>query len=305
MVDDKAYPIDVAYSLVQEDEEVAAQVDSLLKNRLSTFLYSERQGELVGADGEARLKRVFGEEARIVVVFYRTEWGTTPWTRIEETAIRNRAYTEGYDFTICVCMDQSKLKDWVPKTHIWFDMARWGVEGAASAIESRVTRAGGVVRPETAAELAVRIQREKRADSDRQSFLQSRQGFEAACRELDLLFQELDQISGGSQGMILGPERTKRVVSVASRGFKLVFALGKAVDEPIPKLDMTEWDGPAFGLQYPGMGEPLRRVVFTFDRDVGRGLGWRRSNGTFLSTSQLADWGVKELLQRVARDSER
>ena len=116
MVDDKAYPIDVAYSFVQEDEEVAAQVDSLLKNRLSTFLYSERQGELVGADGEARLKRVFGEEARIVVVFYRTEWGTTPWTRIEETAIRDRAYTEGYDFTIFVCMDQSKLKDWVPKT---------------------------------------------------------------------------------------------------------------------------------------------------------------------------------------------
>ena len=33
MVEDKAYPIDVAFSFVQQDEEAAAQVDNLLKNR--------------------------------------------------------------------------------------------------------------------------------------------------------------------------------------------------------------------------------------------------------------------------------
>ena len=49
MVDDKAYPIDVAYSFVQEDEEVAAQVDSLLKNRLSTFPLLRATGRTGGS----------------------------------------------------------------------------------------------------------------------------------------------------------------------------------------------------------------------------------------------------------------
>jgi hypothetical protein len=60
-----------------------------MQDRYKTFLYSRAQGELVGTDGEKTFNAVFGEQARIVAVLLRPEWGQTPWTRIEETAIRN------------------------------------------------------------------------------------------------------------------------------------------------------------------------------------------------------------------------
>ena len=61
---------------VTEDEELARQLNDLLSERLSTFVYFDRQKELAGTDGEATFNRVFGQEARIVAVLHRTKWGT-------------------------------------------------------------------------------------------------------------------------------------------------------------------------------------------------------------------------------------
>src|ERR1039458_4546278 len=93
-----AYEYDVAFSFLAQDELLATNLNDLLQDRLNTFLYSKRQGELAGTDGEQTFNSVFGEKARVVVVLYRAGWGETPWTRIEETAIRNRAFEHGYDF---------------------------------------------------------------------------------------------------------------------------------------------------------------------------------------------------------------
>jgi hypothetical protein len=86
------YDYDVAFSFLAGDESVATQLNDLLQDRLKTFLYSKRQGEIAGTDGEKSFNLVFGEKSRLVVVLYRAGWGETPWTRIEETAIRNRGY---------------------------------------------------------------------------------------------------------------------------------------------------------------------------------------------------------------------
>ncbi|MER9236229.1 hypothetical protein NKI56_29970 [Mesorhizobium sp. M0622] len=42
---------------------------------LKTFIYSERQKELAGTDGQTTFSEVYGKKARIVVILYRTEWG--------------------------------------------------------------------------------------------------------------------------------------------------------------------------------------------------------------------------------------
>ena len=63
---------------------------------MSTFIYTKNQEEIAGKDGENTFNKVFGEEARVVVVLYRKGWGNTSWKRIEETAIKNnRALIEG------------------------------------------------------------------------------------------------------------------------------------------------------------------------------------------------------------------
>src|SRR5690606_38182685 len=113
----KHFEYDVAFSFLASDEDLASRLNDLIKPRLTTFLYSKRQTEIAGADGEQRFNAIFGNEARTVVILYRKGWGETPWTRIEETAIRNRAYDEGYDFALFIPLDTpATVPPWLPRT---------------------------------------------------------------------------------------------------------------------------------------------------------------------------------------------
>ena len=141
---DTSYKYDVAFSFIAQDESLAIQLNDLLQDRLNTFLYSKQQEEIAGKNGEKEFGKVFGEEARIVVVLYRKGWGETPWTRIEETAIRNRSYEHGYDFAIFIPLDDPlSVPKWLPKTQLWVGLKRWGIAGAASVIEARVQELNG------------------------------------------------------------------------------------------------------------------------------------------------------------------
>ena len=90
------------------------------------FHYSKRQEDLAGGDGEKLFNAVFGEESRLVIVLYRKEWGQTSWTRIEETAIRNRAHDHGFDFVIFMPLDElSSVPKWVPNNKLWVNLKRF------------------------------------------------------------------------------------------------------------------------------------------------------------------------------------
>ena len=74
---DTEFSYDVAFSFLGKDEHVARQLNDLLKDRWTTFIYSdaERQVKIAGADGASVFARVFGVESRTVVVLYRVGWG--------------------------------------------------------------------------------------------------------------------------------------------------------------------------------------------------------------------------------------
>jgi hypothetical protein len=189
------YKYDIAFSFLAQDEPLATEINDLLQDRLKTFLYSKQQGEIAGTDGEEGFGKVFGEEARIVVVLYRVGWGQTPWTRIEETAIRNRSYDHGYDFAFFILLDDlPSVPKWLPKTQIWFDLKRWGVTGAAAAIETRVQERGGAPHEETVKERATRLQRALDFAKKRKQFLNSPQGVEIAYKEFEALYSEVDRL---------------------------------------------------------------------------------------------------------------
>src|ERR1700732_787174 len=133
------FEYDVAFSFLAQDESVATELNDALSERVKTFFYSKQQEQLAGTDGEKTFNAVFGEKSRVVVILYRDTWGTNPWTRIEETAIRNRAHDEGYDFSLLVLLDnKSATPTWFPKTRIWIGFERYGVAGAAAVIEARI-----------------------------------------------------------------------------------------------------------------------------------------------------------------------
>lgn len=117
MTADGAFQYDVAFSFLSQDETLAVDLNERLKDRLSTFIYSdrERQEALAGRDGEEAFSLAFGKHARTVVVLYRAGWGERGFTSAEATAIRNRAYEFGYDFTTFIPLDKPPtVPQWLP-----------------------------------------------------------------------------------------------------------------------------------------------------------------------------------------------
>jgi hypothetical protein len=194
-MDKKEYKYDVAFSFLAEDEALAIQLNNLLQDRVRTFLYSKKQNEIAGTDGEKIFSEVFGEQSRLVVVLYRKGWGETPWTRIEETAIRNRAYDHGYDFVKFIPLDEPPIVPrWLPRTQLWIGLKRWGITGAASVIEARVEELGGEPHEESVQERATRLERTMEFKNKREKFLNSTEGVNAAKEQYEALQIELEQL---------------------------------------------------------------------------------------------------------------
>ena len=114
------FEYDVAFSFNAIDENLATRLNDLISDRTKTFLYSERQREIAGTDGHITFSDVYAKKARVVVILYRPEWGETNWTRVEQEAVRNRAFSEGWDFTLFIpTIAVQSLPSWFPKTRVY------------------------------------------------------------------------------------------------------------------------------------------------------------------------------------------
>lgn len=271
---DITYKYDVAFSFLAQDESLASELNDLLQDRLKTFLYSKRQGELAGTDGEQTFNSVFGEQSRVVVVLFREGWGESPWTRIEETAIRNRAYDHGYDFVKFIPLDdQPKVPKWLPRTQLWLGLKRWGVAGTASVIEARVEECGGEPHEESVQERAARLERSLTYNERRQRFLGSEEGVRSVDKSFDQLEEEFNALiekiksSGISMVFCLKKSGKKIVILGLNIGFSLSLHRKYANTLTDTELIFTIYDDhPPFpGIMTFGEPKRLREMKFTFD----------------------------------------
>lgn len=189
------YDFDVAFSFHSKDEALAAEINALSAQSLRTFLYSEKQKEIAGRDGQEAFSAVYAKRSRIVAILYREEWGQTPFTRIEQTAIKNRAFDEGFDFTIFIVTDpKAQIPQWLPKTRLWLNYERFGATGAAAAIEVLAVNAGAIARPETAIERAGRINDALALKEHQRVFRFSEVGVTRAIRAFEEVRAEVERI---------------------------------------------------------------------------------------------------------------
>jgi hypothetical protein len=264
-MDNMDFKYEVAFSFHSKDEKLAQQLNDLLSDRLATFIYSEQQKVLVGRAGEKAFNEVFGTKARVVAILHREDWGQTPFTRIEETAIRNRAFSEGYDFTIFIPTDGKGVPKWVPKTQLYVGLDRWGVDAAAAVIEAAVQRQGGEARPESAADQASRMQRHRQFLQDQKSFRNSPAGISAADNAWTILKQEILQrvqvmAAGGlSITARLGREQDIHVYGLGSwMTIAWIRRFINTLDES--GLEVEFWNGPAPSANaYSSYDEDRRR----------------------------------------------
>jgi hypothetical protein len=300
---------EVAFSFLSQDENLANELNSLISERVSTFIYSEQQKKLVGTDGEHIFNKVFYEEARLVVVLYRKGWGETTWTRIEETAIKNRAFNDGYDFTIFIPLDNEKtVPKYLPKTRIWGDIDRWGVKGATSIIEARVNSLGGILRGESPEDLALRIKRDQEFETKRTNFLNSSDGLQNAFSESQNLFNILEVIKNNiekeSSGFQLGYNKKNNYCILFYEWVRIKFEwhtyYNNSLDESYLYFCM---DSPNRSPEPPSI---LKEEKYQFDINKFSNYGWIKNNdrNSFISSEKLADDSVKLLLSKVSKNLE-
>lgn len=302
------YKYDVAFSFLADDEDIATNINDIIKDRLTTFIYSERQKELAGTDGEKTFSRIFGSEARIVFVLYRKGWGETSWTRIEETAIRNRCFDEGYDFVLFAPLEKNlELPRWLPKNRIWLGLDRWGIEGAASVIESRVQEAGGIPKEETVENRISRLKNEIDAEKDRKQFLDSPEGVKFANDEVNKLFGFLEQAikntSGSKSSVSLTISVDRRECAIYGEGFSVRFKwqllYSNALSDSVLYLDLFDgYIGDSFTFEKP---ERIEDLEFQFDITKSKAPIWRKRRNLTqaYSSENLSKLALTLLLDKI------
>lgn len=285
-VDEPSFKYDVAFSFLQQDEDLATKLNDLIQDRLKTFLYSKRQGEIAGTDGETSFGRVFAQDARTVVVLYRRGWGETPWTRIEQTGIRNRAYEKGYDFCLFIPLDRPPIvPEWLPKTQIWFNLDRWGVSGAAPIIERRAQERGALSREESVQDRTARFRRDAEFQAKRTQFLKSADGVHAANASARAVSEEIAQLLADPQfaqlGIHLKRDQLYTVVLGGIRAFNIGWRNPYSNTLEGSNLYVGTWRGhPPLRGTIP-FDEPveLKRRVFNFDVGADQQGCWREDGG--------------------------
>lgn len=188
---------DVAFSFLSQDEDLAQRLANIVAEHYEVFIYKEKQIDLAGKDGEQEFAEVFAKQSRVVVILYREQWGQTNWTRIEESAIRSRAFDEGYDFTLFVPLDDSRnIPKWVPKNRLYFDLERFGEQSAAAVIVSKINEQFGKPRLLTPLDEARRLEEDLKFKEEERQWRMSGTGVQQVFQTLDSLYSDIEtQIS--------------------------------------------------------------------------------------------------------------
>ena len=303
------YKFEVAFSFLQKDEKIAFDINDQISDRLSTFIYSKRQEELGGTDGERKFNEVFNQKSRIVVVLYRNGWGETSWTRIEETAIKNRAFDKGWDFFILVNLDnKSNLPTWVPKTYIWLDYERFKTEGASAIIEQKVKEEGGKVRAETIEDKANRLKRLRLSEKERDEFLQSDQAIHTAIVEVKNIITKLkkakEEIEDPATNLYLGiRQRNDDMYEFGYNNYYLCFNLSTPFKFGLNgrlRVSLYEKSG---DINFDYKENIMIQSSYRFDRDLINNNGWSdfETGRNFVTTSELIDKWVTMFIDGIEK----
>ena len=125
---------DVAISFLSKDEAIASAISQKLTEGLEVFFFPRKQDALAGTDGLESMRKPFFDESRLMVVLYRESWGKTPWTRVEETAIKEACLQYGWQRLFFILLDSaSPLPVWLPQNYVRFNYADFGLEQAVGA----------------------------------------------------------------------------------------------------------------------------------------------------------------------------
>lgn len=300
------YEFEVAFSFLHEDEKLAFEINDLIQDRFKTFIYTEQQKILAGRDGEKTFNQVFAEKSRLVVVLFRENWGHTKWTRIEETAIRNRAHEDGYDFTIFVQLDpSSKMPKWLPKTRIYYDVNKFDPKGLSPVITFKIQELGGINRPETIEDQKARMRRAYELEQERLAYLNSPDAYQDAQIEFNKLFnlfnEKATSLEDNEIGLTFGYTRNINKELVIRFGkYCLHLKWHYAYSNTLKDAFLEVYTATHINFDEKHKLDKYAKYSFNFN-PVTSEKGWRRENKAkefFMSEQIMLEW-ISSFLKNI------
>jgi hypothetical protein len=144
------FKYDVALSFLVQDISLATALRDKLSESLKVFFFSHNQEELAGTDGLESMRKPFLLESRLNVVLFREKWGRTPWTGVEDAAIRDSCLKCNFHNVFFLMIEPKDPKPvWLPDTPVRFNLGEFSLEQAVGAIKLRVQERGGHFEPLT------------------------------------------------------------------------------------------------------------------------------------------------------------
>lgn len=298
------YKYDVAFAFLEKDEPLAIQINDLIKDKLSTFLYSKKLENLSNTKPEKTFIDVFERQSKCVVVLFSNKWGTTPWTAIEEKAIRNRASVEGFDFLLCISLDNPpETPKYLPQIRIWSGLSKLGVKGAAIAIEELVLSLRGGSKPELKTNTKTQIKIKPQFEVESSKFLESVSGLEIAALELKKLFLALEaeknKFQKSDKNFPIIYNKSDRKCTVQYGEFSIMFY--SQIEKSNLRMDLPLY----FELQKHDTSSNTLNILaveeYHFEVKKVGVYGWIKDadNDLFISSKKLAEDSITLLLSQT------
>jgi hypothetical protein len=297
------YKYDVAFAFSKNDEHLANQLNDLLHDNLKTFLYPKKLEEIDRTNRELKIMDAIEKHSKMIVVLFRKKWGNSPWTKIEELAIRKRAAKEGYDSLLFIPLDHPPtVPKYVPKEQVWKELGDSGIKGAALVIEERFRLVQNTNNKKFESAIDQDATHRVDDDSDKSIIMDAVNTLEIAMLELNDLFFELKnyktKIEKDRKGIIIDFHQKHKTCILHHGVFSIKFHLqtsnNKATSQSKLYYELQKQDTES--------NEPniLTVEVYQFEAKKSGEYGWMKDIGTdlFISSKKLAEKSINTLLSQ-------
>jgi hypothetical protein len=309
------FEYDVAISFLSRDINVALQIADLLKGQLRTFVYPREQEAAAATDGLTAFREVFRDNARVSVVLMRAGWGETPWTGVEEVAIRDRCLANKFKNLVVVQLERCDLPSWIPESYVSFDLQLYAIQEIVGIVKGKATELHADLRVPTSADRAEALQRRRDFDRETRTLLENSNrpfihSYGDLKREIQQRLVQIEQRTGwsfvcGEPGAVIGGF----ICSAEGRTIQLVTESVYVNTAREGKLRVREY-GIAIPLQEASRMfmpfsklEPLSRATLQLRRTPELGWCWEHSQGHLRPSPQMAEIILGWLIDGIAQDS--
>lgn len=186
------FKYDLAISFLFQDENLAKEIEVEISKYAKVFFFPKKQKEVAARDGVDIFSEVFLKEARVNLVLYRQRWGKTNWTRVEESAIKQRTFfdseeraTNKWNELIFVNLDKSEVPSWVPPLYVYLDYSSYGFMELIGVIKRRIEELGGLLEEEGYLDVAKRLQAEQALHKELEQYINSEKALLDARKEAE------------------------------------------------------------------------------------------------------------------------